>query len=100
MIAARQLLTNPSEYRQPGVWNVEQLNPDPFMADLNAYGLPWVETDPSRPVSLPLGAAKSVVRSDGAELRVDLGQGRWVRVRGTSSVADLTKYAGRLRPPP
>jgi len=25
--------------RQPGVWNVEQLKPDPFMADLNAYGI-------------------------------------------------------------
>ncbi|MFZ4596546.1 MAG: saccharopine dehydrogenase family protein, partial [Verrucomicrobiaceae bacterium] len=46
MIAAKQLLTN-TEYRQPGVWNVEQLNPDPFMADLNAYGLPWVETYPT-----------------------------------------------------
>lgn len=54
MIAARQLLTNPSEYRQPGVWNVEQLNPDPFMADLNAYGLPWLETWPTEP--LPGGA--------------------------------------------
>ena len=62
-------------------------------------GLPWVDTDPSRPVSLPIGAAKSVVRSDGAELRVDLGQGRWVRVRGTSSIADLTAYARRLRRP-
>ena len=46
MIAAKQLLTN-TEYRQPGVWNVEQLNPDPFMADLNANGLPWVETYPT-----------------------------------------------------
>ena len=50
MIAARQLLTNPAEYRQPGVWNVEQLNPDPFMADLNAYGLPWLETWPTEPL--------------------------------------------------
>jgi saccharopine dehydrogenase (NAD+, L-lysine-forming) len=46
MIAAKQLLTNPAEYRQRGVWNLEQLNPDPFMADLNACGLPWVETWP------------------------------------------------------
>jgi hypothetical protein len=63
-------------------------------------GLPWQDTDPSRAVSLPLGPAKSVVRSDGAELRVDLGSGRWVRVRGTLSVADITAYAKRLRPPP
>jgi len=26
---------------QPGVWNMEQFDPDPFMEDLNAYGLPW-----------------------------------------------------------
>jgi len=24
-----------------GVFNMEQLDPDPFMADLNQYGLPW-----------------------------------------------------------
>lgn len=28
-------------WRKPGVWNMEQFDPDPFMADLNAYGLPW-----------------------------------------------------------
>lgn len=28
-------------WMKPGVWNMEQLDPDPFMADLNAYGLPW-----------------------------------------------------------
>ena len=26
---------------KPGVWNMEQFDPDPFMADLNSYGLPW-----------------------------------------------------------
>lgn len=28
-------------WRKPGVWNMEQMDPDPFMADLNEYGLPW-----------------------------------------------------------
>lgn len=28
-------------WRKPGVWNLEQLDPDPFMNDLNLYGLPW-----------------------------------------------------------
>lgn len=28
-------------WAQPGVWNLEQLDPDPFMNDLNIYGLPW-----------------------------------------------------------
>lgn len=28
-------------WRKPGVWNLEQLDPDPFMRDLNLYGLPW-----------------------------------------------------------
>ena len=39
MIGARQILTQ--NWRSPGVWNIEQLDPDSFMADLNAYGLPW-----------------------------------------------------------
>ncbi len=30
-------------WRRPGVWNMEQLDPDPFMEKLNLYGLPWTE---------------------------------------------------------
>ncbi len=30
------------EWRRAGVWNMEEFNPDPFMAALNEYGLPWV----------------------------------------------------------
>ncbi len=29
-------------WKKPGVWNVEQLDPDPFMEDLNRFGLPWI----------------------------------------------------------
>lgn len=37
-------------WRRPGVWNLEQLDPDPFMNDLNEYGLPWtcVDLNPER----------------------------------------------------
>lgn len=28
-------------WRKPGVWNMEQFDPDPFMEDLDKYGLPW-----------------------------------------------------------
>ena len=28
--------------KQPGVYNLEELDPDPFMEALNEYGLPWV----------------------------------------------------------
>ena len=42
MIGAMLMLTN-KEWNQPGVWNVEQLNPDPFMDLLNQHGLPWNE---------------------------------------------------------
>ncbi|MGK7910699.1 MAG: saccharopine dehydrogenase C-terminal domain-containing protein [Synechococcus sp.] len=28
-------------WMQPGVWNIEQLDPDPFMNYMNQYGLPW-----------------------------------------------------------
>jgi saccharopine dehydrogenase (NAD+, L-lysine-forming) len=39
MIGAKQLLAG--NWRKAGVWNMEQLDPDGFMADLNTYGLPW-----------------------------------------------------------
>lgn len=43
MIGGRQLLSG--AWLKPGVWNVEQLDPDPYMADLNAWGLPWEVID-------------------------------------------------------
>jgi len=30
-------------WKKPGVFNVEEFDPDPFMAELNRLGLPWVE---------------------------------------------------------
>ena len=30
-------------WKKPGVWNVEELPPDPFMEELNKQGLPWHE---------------------------------------------------------
>ena len=31
------------EWKRPGVWNVEEFDPDNFMAELNKQGLPWQE---------------------------------------------------------
>ena len=42
MIGAMLMLTNP-DWQKAGVWNCEQLNPDPFMDLLNIHGLPWNE---------------------------------------------------------
>ena len=39
MIGAKQMLTG--NWRKTGVWNMEQHDPDAFMADLNVHGLPW-----------------------------------------------------------
>lgn len=39
MIGAKQILAG--GWKKEGVWNMEQLDPDDFMADLNAHGLPW-----------------------------------------------------------
>src|SRR5438552_5741296 len=60
--------------------------------------LPWRPDDTvTKPVALRgLGPATTAVRSDGAEVRVDLGGGRWVRVRGTVPVSELVAYARRL----
>jgi len=41
MIGAKMYLEG--KWKQAGVWNVEQFNPDPFMEDLMKYGLPWKE---------------------------------------------------------
>ncbi|AFI84425.1 saccharopine dehydrogenase [Methylophaga nitratireducenticrescens] len=39
MIGAKMMLE--SKWKKPGVWNIEQFDPDPFMEDMNKYGLPW-----------------------------------------------------------
>ena len=39
MIGAKMMLE--AKWLQPGVWNMEQLDPDPFLADMNRYGLSW-----------------------------------------------------------
>lgn len=45
MIGAKAILEG--NWLEPGVWNIEQFDPDPFMEDMNKYGLPWtvVELD-------------------------------------------------------
>ncbi|MFT7249142.1 MAG: saccharopine dehydrogenase (NAD+, L-lysine-forming), partial [Arcticibacterium sp.] len=42
MIGAMLMLTN-KDWMKPGVYNCEQLNPDPFMEKLKEHGLPWHE---------------------------------------------------------
>lgn len=39
MIGAAQMITG--NWLEPGVWNMEQLDPDSFMDMLNTQGLPW-----------------------------------------------------------
>jgi saccharopine dehydrogenase (NAD+, L-lysine-forming) len=39
MIGAKMILEK--KWKEPGVWNIEQFDPDPFMDDMNKYGLPW-----------------------------------------------------------
>ena len=39
MIGAKMMIEG--KWLKPGVWNMEQLDPDPFMADMSRYGLPW-----------------------------------------------------------
>jgi len=39
MIGAKMMLEK--KWKAPGVFNIEQFDPDPFMEDMNKYGLPW-----------------------------------------------------------
>ncbi len=41
MVGAVMMLTG--KWSAPGVFNVEQLDPTPFMEALGTYGLPWHE---------------------------------------------------------
>lgn len=42
MIGAKLLLEG--KWKKPGVFNVEEFDPDPFMEALNKHGLPWKES--------------------------------------------------------
>ena len=55
MIGAKMIVEG--IWRKPGVWNIEECDPDPFMADMNRYGLPWqvVELDPDFKLDLVKG---------------------------------------------
>lgn len=41
MIGAALVMTG--KWKKPGVYNVEEFDPDPYMDLLNQWGLPWVE---------------------------------------------------------
>jgi len=49
MIGAKQMLTG--AWRGKGVFNLEQFDPDPFMADMNRHGLPWTVTALDAPLA-------------------------------------------------
>ncbi|MDF2539693.1 MAG: saccharopine dehydrogenase family protein [Herbinix sp.] len=42
MIGAAMVLSG--KWKKPGVFNVEEFDPDPFMEELNKFGLPWKES--------------------------------------------------------
>jgi saccharopine dehydrogenase (NAD+, L-lysine-forming) len=48
MIGAKMLLEG--RWNGPGVFNMEQFDPDPFMEDLERYGLPWQIVDCDQPI--------------------------------------------------
>lgn len=60
--------------------------------------LPWSPGDtPSGALELKgLGRAALALRSDGPEVRIELDQNRWVRVRGTVPPLQLSRYASEL----
>lgn len=39
MVGAKMMVAG--QWMRPGVWNMEQLDPDPFLAELSICGLPW-----------------------------------------------------------
>lgn len=53
MIGAAMMVTK--AWSGAGVWNMEQLDPDPFMAMLNEHGLPWEVIELDSPTALVVG---------------------------------------------
>lgn len=41
MLGAKMMMTG--QWMKPGVYNVEEFDPDPFMQEIGGYGLPWNE---------------------------------------------------------
>jgi len=41
MLGAKLMMTG--QWMKPGVYNVEEMDPDPFMEQVGGYGLPWNE---------------------------------------------------------
>lgn len=50
MIGAKMMMQG--KWMVDGVWNMEQLDPDPFMADLNEFGLPWQVVELTEPTAV------------------------------------------------
>lgn len=48
VVGGMQMLSG--AWLKPGVWNVEQLDPDPFMRDIGPAGLPWQVIDLPAPL--------------------------------------------------
>lgn len=48
MIGAMMVVTG--QWQKPGVFNMEEFDPDPFMEALNKWGLPWRESFDPKPV--------------------------------------------------
>ena len=42
MIGAMMVMNG--TWNKPGVYNIEEFDPDPFMEALNKWGLPWKES--------------------------------------------------------
>lgn len=41
MIGTEMVMTG--QWKKPGVYNIEEFDPDPFMKELTRWGLPWIE---------------------------------------------------------
>ena len=41
MLGAKLMMEN--IWMQPGVYNCEEMDPDPFMSQIGKFGLPWQE---------------------------------------------------------
>ena len=58
MIGAMMVMTG--KWNKPGVYNIEEFDPDPFMEALNKWGLPWKEDFNPELVDVSLKKSRSL----------------------------------------
>ncbi len=93
-------------WKGAGVFNMEQLDPDPFMDQLNRQGLPWQVVPYNKPLEIDEGKARGKARPAGKKRtaakkpKTTAKKGKTKKRRGEpSAVTDRWNNLGQVKTP-